>query len=60
MIACGVYSLSSCTSKFISLGVCTDSDEDDDEDNAPLMILEYMPYGDLKRFLGNHKYVMLR
>ena len=37
-------------------GVCTDSNEDDDEDNAPLMILEYMPYGDLKGFLEKHKY----
>ena len=37
-------------------GVCTDSEEDDDEDNAPLMILEYMPYGDLKGFLASHKY----
>ena len=31
--------------------------EDDDEDSAPLMILEYMPYGDLQSFLENHKYV---
>jgi serine/threonine protein kinase len=38
------------------LGVCTETEEDYDEDNAPLMILEYMPYGDLKSFLANHKY----
>ena len=42
----------------LSSGVCTDSEEDDDDDDsAPLMILEYMPYGDLKGFLQNHKYI---
>ena len=33
--------------------------EDGDDDNAPLMILEYMPYGDLQSFLESHKCVSL-
>ena len=32
-----------------------DSDGEVDEDSAPLMILEYMPYGDLQSFLTSHK-----
>ena len=28
-----------------------------DDDSAPLMILEYMPYGDLHGFLETHRYV---
>ena len=36
-----------------SLGVCTD---DVDETSAPLMILEYMPFGDLLSFLQTYKY----
>ena len=32
-----------------------ESDGDIDEDSAPLMILEYMPYGDLQSFLTAHK-----
>lgn len=36
-----------------------DDDDDDDVDNAPLMILEYMPYGDLQGFLESHKYVLV-
>ena len=36
------------------VGVCTD---DVDETSAPLMILEYMPFGDLLTFLQTHKYV---
>ncbi|CAI8011353.1 Inactive tyrosine-protein kinase transmembrane receptor ROR1 [Geodia barretti] len=35
------------------LGVSTDDVLDDD--NAPLMILEYMPYGDLHAFLENNR-----
>ena len=27
------------------------------EDSAPLMILEYMPYGDLHKFLSAHRQV---
>ena len=42
------------------VGVSSNSeDDDDDEDNAPLMILEYMPYGDLQGFLESHKYVLV-
>ncbi|XP_064401515.1 uncharacterized protein LOC135347441 isoform X3 [Halichondria panicea] len=32
-----------------------ESDGEIDEDSAPLMILEYMPYGDLQSFLTTHK-----
>ncbi len=32
-----------------------DSDDEIDEDSAPLMILEYMPYGDLQSFLTTHQ-----
>lgn len=39
------------------IGVSSNSEDDDDDDNAPLMILEYMPYGDLQGFLESHKYV---
>ena len=39
------------------IGISSSSEDDDDEDNAPLMILEYMPYGDLQSFLESHKYV---
>ena len=41
---------------FINAGFSSNS-EDDDEESAPLMILEYMPYGDLQGFLESHKYV---
>ena len=37
----------------VSIGVCTD---DIDETSAPLMILEYMPFGDLLSFLQKYKY----
>ena len=37
----------------LSAGVSTDDVLDDD--NAPLMILEYMPYGDLHAFLENNR-----
>ncbi len=38
------------------LGISTaDSDGEIDEDSAPLMILEYMPYGDLQSFLTAHR-----
>ena len=43
------------TTHALIAGICSES-EDDDEDSAPLMILEYMPYGDLRSFLENHKY----
>jgi hypothetical protein len=33
----------------------SNSEDDGDADNAPLMILEYMPYGDLQGFLESHK-----
>ena len=33
------------------------SKDDEDDDSAPLMILEYMPYGDLQNFLENHRYI---
>ena len=35
------------------------STKDISEDSAPLMILEYMPFGDLHSFLSKHKYVLL-
>ena len=38
----------------MNVGVSSNS-EDADEDSAPLMILEYMPYGDLQGFLEKHK-----
>lgn len=38
---------------FLSAGISTDDIVDDD--NAPLIILEYMPYGDLHAFLVNNK-----
>ena len=41
---------------FINAGFSSNS-EDDDEESAPLMILEYMPYGNLQGFLESHKYV---
>ena len=37
----------------VFIGVCTD---DVDETSAPLMILEYMPFGDLLSFLQKYKY----
>ena len=37
-----------------TVGYCESSDKDE----APLMILEYMQYGDLKEFLFSHKYAM--
>lgn len=36
------------------IGVCTN---DVDQNSAPLMILEYMPYGDLQSFLQTYKYI---
>ena len=32
-------------------------DTDCDENTAPLLILEYMPFGNLQSFLENHRYV---
>ena len=34
-------------------------EEEKDEDSAPLMVLEYMQYGDLGSFLKSHGYTML-
>lgn len=36
------------------IGLCTD---DVDETSAPLMILEYMPFGDLLNFLQTYRYI---
>ena len=30
--------------------------KDEDEDSAPLLILEYMPYGDLQELLESYRY----
>ena len=43
----------------IDAGISLHSEDDDDEYSAPLMILEYMPYGDLQGFLESHKYILL-
>ena len=32
--------------------------QEEGEDSAPLMILEYMPFGDLLDFLSTHRYVV--
>ena len=37
-------------------GLCL---QDADNDSAPLMIMEYMPFGDLLSFLKSHKYAGL-
>ena len=42
----------------IDAGISSHSEDDDDEYSAPLMILEYMPYGDLQGFLESHKYIL--
>ena len=42
----------------IDTGVSSKSEDDDDDESAPLMILEYMPYGDLQGFLESHKYIL--
>ena len=34
--------------------------EEKDEDSAPLMILEYMQYGDLASFLKSHRYMCIK
>ena len=34
--------------------------EEKDEDSAPLMILEYMQYGDLASFLKLHRYMCIK
>jgi hypothetical protein len=33
--------------------------EEKDEDSAPLMVLEYMQYGDLASFLKSYRYVYI-
>ena len=47
--------MSVCLCCVCGVGVCTD---DVDETSAPLMILEYMPFGDLLTFLQSYKYCM--
>ena len=41
------------------VGISSHSEDDEDEYSAPLMILEYMPYGDLQGFLESHKYLQI-
>ena len=33
--------------------------EEKDEDSAPLMVLEFMQYGDLGSFLQSHRYITI-
>ena len=36
-------------------GICSREVGDEDEDSAPLMILEYMQHGDMQAFLQSHR-----
>ena len=39
-------------------GICSREVGDEDEDSAPLMILEYMQHGDMQAFLQSHRSIL--